>query len=251
MANDHGGGASARIDTIAVDPTNADIVYVGSEGGLSKSTDGGANWSYLSDNFLSQSIRAIAIDPIAHNIIYVGTSRNEYFGVGIYRSFDSGITWTQLGATQFTKKRVVKIVIDPVTAGSQTSTTLYASVTKGAIDLAHCTGENCHHWIYKSTDSGSSWFSIRSVAGAPAVDAWTFYDIAIDPAAPSWLYFTAPDGVFKKDVISGTETSIHDPLPVNADPSCLTFAQSTLHLGYSDPNHLAVVQKSSDPGHTT
>lgn len=63
----NGIGASARIDAIAVHPTNADIVYVGSEGGLSKSTDGGEHWSYLSDSLPSQSIRSIAIDPVAPN----------------------------------------------------------------------------------------------------------------------------------------------------------------------------------------
>jgi hypothetical protein len=94
-------GASARIDAIAVDPTNADIVYVGSEGGLSKSTDGGQHWTYLSDGFVSQSVRSIAIDPVARNIIYVGTGMNERFGVGIYRSVDSGATWNLFGKTEF------------------------------------------------------------------------------------------------------------------------------------------------------
>src|SRR5204862_2271874 len=67
-------GASARIDAIAVDPANADIVYVGTEGGLARSTDGGANWTYLSDNISSQSLRCIVIDPRTPttNIIYAG-----------------------------------------------------------------------------------------------------------------------------------------------------------------------------------
>ena len=78
LGNDWGGGASARIDAIAVHPTDGNTVYVSSEGGLAKSTDGGTNWSYLSDSLSSQSIRSIAIDPIAPNIIYAG---NRYPGI--------------------------------------------------------------------------------------------------------------------------------------------------------------------------
>jgi len=123
-------GASARIDAIAVDPTNADIVYVGSEGGLSKSTDGGRHWTYLSDGFASQSVRSIAIDPVARNIIYVGTGMNERFGVGIYRSH-----WTPCTAG-------MPWLIYAVTVDPSNPNTAYFAGDRG---------------VYKTTDYGQSY----------------------------------------------------------------------------------------------
>jgi hypothetical protein len=228
-------GGSARIDAIAVDPTNANTVYVGSEGGLARSTNGGSTWAYLSDAFDSQSIRSLAIDPNAPNIIYAGTGIRAFFGKGIYRSVDSGATWTVLGGTEFSGKTVVKIAIDPATAGSETSTTLYASVIDYVSEI------NDHHSVWKSTDSGSHWMQLRIAAG---VLPWSFYDIAIDPASADTVYVTAPDGVFKLSS-SGGWSQIHN-IPNATAPSCLAIAQSVLYLAYRDGS--LVIIKSNDQG---
>ena len=268
-------GASARIAAIAVDPrtgSNGDIVYVGSEGGLAKSTNGGQNWTYLSDlpfnSFLSQSIRCIAIDPVAPDIVYVGTGTTEFFGQGIYRSTNAGASWKQLGSTEFGKKRVLKIVIDPATAGSATSTTLYASVVKGAPnnDPNHCGDSpgNCTHTVWRSTDSGLHWATIRSVPGPADVDGWTYYDLATQQNADtaSTLYVTTPDitngnipaanppgAVYK--VIGSTWTKIRS-FPDAFVPSFLALTKSggqpVLYLGYSDSGNRPVVERSTDRG---
>jgi photosystem II stability/assembly factor-like uncharacterized protein len=223
MENNYGGGASARTDAIAVDPTNADIVYVGSEGGLSKSTDGGENWTNLLGNLYWQSISSIAIDPVAPNIIYAGTGTNTRFGTGIYRSTDSGATWSQvLGVSQFTGKTVRRIAIDPRTAGSATTTTLYASVTGSGT-----------HSAWKSTNSGVTWTLIRSATGAGG--GVTLYDIAIDPSnSPSTIYVAAPDGLFTS--ANGFSASIHPrgTPPCPSAPACLAFVNSTLYIAFRE-----------------
>src|SRR5215468_2017494 len=229
-------GASARIDAIAVDPTNADTVYVGTEGGLSKSTDGGQTWSYLSEDLPSQSIRSIVIDPIAPNIVYAGTGTKERFGVGVYRSFDSGATWTLLGATEFSGGRVVKLAIDPATAGSQTSTTLYASITRPSVRS---------HGVWRSTDSGLHWSQIKSATGAG--DGFTTYDIVIDPATmPSTVYVTAPDGVFKKGRFADW-FQIHG-IPDGDTTSSLALVQSVLYLAFKATDGGTAIAKSTDQG---
>jgi hypothetical protein len=92
-----GGDGSARVQTLAIDPINANVVYTGSFGGLAKTTDGGVTWRYLSDAWTSQTVTSIAIDPNAHNYVYVGTGRDSYgsglYGLGIFRSFDGGASW--------------------------------------------------------------------------------------------------------------------------------------------------------------
>ena len=226
-------GASARIDAIAVDPTNADVAYVGTEGGLSKTTDGGEHWAYLSDILPSQSISSIAVDPVAPNIIYAGTGTNPRFGVGIYRSFSSGGTWANLGISQFTGKKVCKIAIDPATAGSQTSTTLYASVTGGH-----------SHTVWRSTDSGGTWSSIKG----PTANAGDFYDIAIQPVrfAASNVYVTAPNGVFKSP---NWTVSIH-PVPKPSEHSYLALGSrnTTIYFAFKASNGSTSIDRSLNNG---
>ena len=104
--SNYGGGighATGRVAAMAVDPTNANVVYEGAaDGGVWKSTDGGTSWSLISQALGTQSIGAIAIPPGAHNTIYVGTgeantNQDSYFGDGIYRSTNGGKTWGKVG----------------------------------------------------------------------------------------------------------------------------------------------------------
>jgi hypothetical protein len=82
---------SGRTISIAVHPTNSELVYVGTaNGGLYRSSDGGANWRPLMDGALSLAIGAVAIAPSQPDTIYVGTgepnfSLDSFFGVGVYR----------------------------------------------------------------------------------------------------------------------------------------------------------------------
>ncbi len=118
---------SQAIGSIAIDPTNANIIFVGSgEGnrsgdtyygaGLYKTTDGGATWRVIGGPtstlapqrpvFVNAAIPSIAIDPVTPNVIFVATT----FGAtstasgsvgsveggkqkGVWKSTDGGETW--------------------------------------------------------------------------------------------------------------------------------------------------------------
>ena len=72
---------SGRISAIAVHPTNPDIVYVGAaQGGLYRSSNGGATWMPLLDDALTLSIGAIAISPSDPSTIFVGTGETAFSG---------------------------------------------------------------------------------------------------------------------------------------------------------------------------
>lgn len=103
-----GGQTSGRVDpvtgriiSIAVHPTNPDIVYVGSaNGGLYRTTNGSAaqpTWTPMMDTIQLQTsgftslgtmaIGAIAFAPSNPDIVYIGTGEQVtgYFGSGLYR----------------------------------------------------------------------------------------------------------------------------------------------------------------------
>lgn len=79
--------ASGRTISVAIHPTNPDIVYVGTaQGGLYRSTNGGASWTPLMDGALRLAIGALTIDPANPETLYVGTgeanfSQASFFGV--------------------------------------------------------------------------------------------------------------------------------------------------------------------------
>jgi len=127
---------SGRVTSIAVDPTDANIVYVGTaQGGVYRSLDGGLTWVALMDNAQSLAIGALALAPSDRTILYVGTgemnlSADSFFGVGMYRidnantiatlvgPFNPTPTGDVIGAKTFTGRSISKILVDPVDAGT-------------------------------------------------------------------------------------------------------------------------------------
>ena len=167
--------ASGRINSIAIHPTDPNTIYIGAaDGGVWKTTDGGAGWLPLTDGQCSLEIGAIAVDPVSPSIVYAGTGSNEGEtfsierpgGCGLLRSTDGGTNWTVLAGIATIGARVEKLVVDPVTAGSSTATKVFAAtVNKG---------------LLRSTDSGSTWTQI--LTGGDATD------IVIDPSNPQIVY---------------------------------------------------------------
>lgn len=117
---------SGRVTTIAIHPTNPNIVYVGTaQGGVYRTLNGGASWTAIFDSALSLAIGAIAIAPSNPTTVYVGTgepngSCDSFFGVGIYRINNADTSpilngpFTSDGANDvFTGRTVSKIVVHP------------------------------------------------------------------------------------------------------------------------------------------
>jgi hypothetical protein len=194
---------SGRVSAIAVNPSDPNIVYVGgAQGGVWKTTNALSatpTWTPLTDQQASLAVGDIVIDPVNPNIIYVGTgepngSCDSYYGKGILRSADGGTSWTLLGAGSggpFNNQSISKILIDPVTAGSPTSTTLWASTALGFLSsgteqcIAAPGGWNGAVW--RSNDSGATWVLQNVPTGASAPNA-RIHDMALDPTNSNILY---------------------------------------------------------------
>ncbi len=143
------GNISSRIVTGAYHPNDPNIIYIGpANGGVWKSTDGGINWTPLTDNEVSLSMGAIAIDPVNPDIVYAGTGEATYSGVsyygrGLLKSTDAGSTWTHITSGLPNSTYFSRLVIRP-----GHSNELLAAIGNGG--------------LVRSTDAGLTWNIIQS-----------------------------------------------------------------------------------------
>lgn len=107
------------------------------EGGLFRSSDGGASWTRLGEGLEGTWIRVIRFDPDQPDTIYLGTS-----GRGVLKSADGGRTWAESNAGLTDPDRDIRsLVIDP------TNHQRFYAGSHG-------------HWVYRSMDRGASWTAL-------------------------------------------------------------------------------------------
>ncbi len=195
---------SGRTIAIAVHPTDPNTVYVGTaQGGLYKSSNGGANWTPLFDFQLeSLAIGALTIDPADSNIVYVGTgepnlSADSFAGKGLYiiRNANSASpTLTgpfRLDAGNndvFSGRAIGRIVVNPAD-----NNVIFVCTTSGAGGNPGASPTNLpRRGIYRSTNaqSASPTFSQVQITGITAPNDRTTIDLALDPANPNLLVAT-------------------------------------------------------------
>jgi photosystem II stability/assembly factor-like uncharacterized protein len=143
------GNISSRIVTGAYHPTNPNIIYIGpANGGVWKSTDAGSTWMPMSDYESSLSMGAIAVDLVNPDIVYAGTGEATYSGVsyygrGLLKSTDAGVTWTNYTTGLPSSTYFSRLKIRP-----NNNTQLLAALGNSG--------------LYRSTNSGVSWTQILS-----------------------------------------------------------------------------------------
>lgn len=95
---------TGRITTIAVDPsdtTGNTVLIGGAQGGIWRSTDAGVTWAAVGDQNASLAMGSIAFAPSQPATVYAGTGEQAsigfdiYYGAGVLKSTDHGMTWTQ------------------------------------------------------------------------------------------------------------------------------------------------------------
>ena len=234
---------AGRVTTIAVNPTNSDIVYAGgAQGGIWRSTNAGVSWTALGDNECSLAIGSMVIDPINPQIIYVGTgeqhnSADSYYGCGILRSTNGGNTWTQFGRDLFVTAtggaRIGHIVIDRTTAGSTTSTTLLASSSFG---------------LFRSTNSGVDWTRVP-VGTSQAANV---SGLAAHPSNPQ-IYYAAIGNYGATATANGVYKSIDGGLTWTVLPLSFgtTVGRIEVAVAPSNPSYLYASVEDRTPNAST
>ena len=185
--NDRTGGSEVQID-----PQHPNIVYagmwqrqeapwengafIGAEGGLYRSTDGGDNWTKITGHGLPDDVLQVqmTISPSDSKRVYAAVATTHQT-VGIYRSDDEGVNWfhvskddnrpeARIGGGDVPVPRV-----DP----KDPDTVYVASVV-----------------TWKSTDGGKSWFGLR---GAPGGD--DYQNVFVNPNNTKVIALASDQGV--------------------------------------------------------
>jgi hypothetical protein len=88
------GSIGATLDEIKVSPSNTNVIYATSTGGVYKTINGGLNWITITGSIpsASASITDLAMDNLNPNNVYVTLS--GYSASKVYASNDGGNTWT-------------------------------------------------------------------------------------------------------------------------------------------------------------
>jgi photosystem II stability/assembly factor-like uncharacterized protein len=209
-----GYNAVGRLTTIAVHPTNPQIIYAGSIGqlghegcGVWKTTNGGQTWIPIADGLPTTAVGAIAIDPSNPERIYVITADE-----GLFRSDDAGGSWTfvygdlKIRSNTIEGDRVV-LLVHPTSPN-----VLYLTSDDG---------------ILRSSDGGASW----AVSLSAGRGSW----LVMDPANPNVLYAAViGKGIYK--TASGGATGdaswaqqTQSPLPYDTIRTDLTTLLALSH----------------------
>ncbi len=172
------GPPGADVLTITVDPANSSTIYLGTQNGVFKSIDGGANWRASNAGLASGFVATLVVDPSNSSVVYAAISNNAS---GIYKSVDAGVSWR---ASNAGIARLGNLFVQALSVDFRNPATLYA----GAMEYG-CEGP-C---AFKSTNGGETW-SIMGDGRTPS----DILDFAIDPTDAATLYAaTYGLGVFK------------------------------------------------------
>jgi photosystem II stability/assembly factor-like uncharacterized protein len=156
-----------NVDSVAIDPRDAQTIYAGTYHLPWKTSDAGKTWSAVAAGMIDDSdIMSLRVDSASPGRIFASACS------GIYRSENAGAVWTKLQGIPYSSRRTQAIVQDPADPRI-----LYAATTEG---------------LWATRDSGESWARISP-------RQWVVNDVVAIPAA------AGSSGNSPSQILLGTE----------------------------------------------
>jgi photosystem II stability/assembly factor-like uncharacterized protein len=256
------GQPTQSIGTVAVAPSDPNVVYAGSGEGLQRpdlsvgdgfyrSTDAGKTWKHtgLLD---AQQIGAIAVDPRDPKRLFVAVLGHPYGANeerGLYRSTDGGDTFAK---TLYKDKDTgaIAVAFDP-----KNSDTVYAVLWQARMGpWENSSWNGPGSGLFKSTDGGATWKRLEK--GLPTFEQGLGrIGFAVAPSEPSRMYATVElkgekGGLFVSDDAGDSWRKVNEDVRIVGRGS--DFAEVKVHPKEKDVLYVANTStyRSTDAGKT-
>ncbi|MDX2067516.1 MAG: BACON domain-containing carbohydrate-binding protein [Haliscomenobacter sp.] len=265
-SNGSGGSGQGWYDlSLAIDPTNANTIYVG---GINtwKSTNGGTNWTINTMWYPeSQSVPTVHADK--HDLAFQNNSSLfQCNDGGIYKTTNGGSSWTDL-SNGMTISQMYRIGVSQadakIIAGLQDNGTKLRSTTGTWTDVIGGDGMDCainpsnanvlygeyqSGGLQRSTNGGTSWTEIIPENGS-AIGAW-ISPIVIDPNNNQTLYFGTNRAVYKSTNQGTAWTKITNTLTLANDVNHIAVAASNSNYIYfvTGTNNVKEIYRTTNGG---
>lgn len=259
-----------HVHTLAINPMQPGIIYLGSHYGLFTSTNDGHTWPQkrgILNTLMITALSASHIDPQTIGLVGIEPTGGNFGQDGIYITHDGGATWNRAHDPSGLPAETYRYALYPMTSSNhdwlaiyvgkgvymshddaqtwqlvrapasnqEAQTVLWNSVTTPAVMLV---GSNLN--LQLSQDSGKSWHSVDSIPGGVK-------DIEASSADSKTVYVAADDGVYRSQ--DGGITFMKVSIPVS------TAAFTNLATSLQHPNVVygltgQEVWQSTDGGYT-
>lgn len=203
------GGRSRCVAIDVSDPTYRTLLSGAVSGGMWRTTDDGASWTLTTGSSQLHNVSSLVQDtrPGHQHVWYYGTGEGHagspgigggtYYGDGVFKSTDGGLTWSSLPAT--------------ATGNHQVFDSPFNYVWRLVADASNAVQDEVYAatWgvIYRSLDGGQSWTAVLGDPNTPS----RYTDLAITSQGVLYAAISsdgAVAGIYRSsDGVSWTEIS--------------------------------------------
>ena len=222
------------VNTILIDPNDANRIYVGIEGdGVYFTADGGDNWDYdVQGSAVDASVRKLQFEPGSTDVLYGG-----FLSLGVCKSTDAGNNW------EFANHGIASLLLNDIEVSADNNTIL------ASFEAQNSGG------CYLSNDGGLTWDVVTALPGT----RYSSVTIGLDGDLYAWSNgpsTVAQEGLYKStdggenwenmgpNIGSQFETQIFSIAASETDPDLLFIGGNN----FGANGWASIIYKTTDGG---